>query len=78
MYRLFKQKKEKTEESEQNTDEKPSIEYGGEEEGEEDDAISYMENQHSVLDEQFEIFDKSFINYFMSHIHLKVYDFTES
>jgi hypothetical protein len=55
------------------------MEFGGEDEEEEDEyVITFMADNNSVLDPQYEIFDKSFINYFMSHIHLKVYDFTES
>lgn len=37
-----------------------------------------MEGKQSILAAEHHIFEKSFINYLMSEIHLKIYDYTET
>jgi hypothetical protein len=48
--------------------------------GEDEDIeeADLMLGKKSILADEHHIFDKIFVNYFMSEIHLKIYDYTET
>tara|TARA_B110000285_G_C15037179_1_gene569959 strand:- start:525 stop:779 length:255 start_codon:yes stop_codon:yes gene_type:complete len=47
-------------------------------EDEESEEADLMQGKKSILADEHHIFDKIFVNYFMSEIHLKIYDYTET
>ena len=79
-YRLFKHKKEQSgEDTDEDKDDSPD--HGiGEDHGEDEisEEADMMEGKQSILAAEHHIFEKSFINYLMSEIHLKIYDYTET